>query len=70
MSLSWSQQTDIVTALAAKYPETDRLSLSPEILRQMVVGLEGFSGTPQPPDAATLNHILWGWMRFAGEGSE
>jgi FeS assembly protein IscX len=70
MSISWSQQTDIVTALAAKYPETDRLSLSSEDLRQMVAGLEGFADSPQPPDAAVLNHILWGWMRFAGEDSE
>lgn len=68
MLLSWSDQAGIAQALHRVYPEEERLSLSLEALRERIVMLPGFTGPPQPPNAAFLRSILWTWMRLADGG--
>ena len=68
MQLSWSDRDSIAKALAEAYPETDRLALSLDNLKNMVTRLPGFAGTPEPPRKAHLESILWTWMRLADEG--
>lgn len=68
MQLSWSDRDRIAEALAQAYPETDRLSLSLDDLKGLVVALPGFAGPPEPPREAHLESILWTWMRLADEG--
>lgn len=70
MQLSWSDQAGIAKALLKTYPEQDRLALTLEDLRVLVVSLPCFRGPETPPSAALLRSILWTWMRFAdGERS-
>jgi len=68
MQLSWSDRENIAKALMQNFPETERLSLPLDQLKQMVVSLPEFSGPPEPPKPAHLESILWTWMRLADEG--
>lgn len=65
MHLCWSDQDGIARALLTAYPETDRLSLSLESLREMIVSLPGFDDAPRPAKQGILEKILWTWMRFS-----
>ncbi len=65
MRLSWTNQSDIASALLVAHPERDRLALSHENLRELIVALPGFEGPRQPPQPECLDHILWTWMRLA-----
>lgn len=65
MHLSWKDQDGIAKALLQAYPEQDRLSLSHEDLRQMIVALPHFQDDVHPPGEAWLSKILWTWMRLA-----
>lgn len=65
MPLSWSTTAAVAQALAAAYPEADRMALTPQELCGMVCGLEAFDGPPQPPSDRHLSAILWTWMRVA-----
>ena len=68
MQLSWSDRESIAKALIESYPETDRLALSLDDLKGMVVALPAFAGPPEPPKTAHLESILWTWMRLADQG--
>lgn len=68
MPLSWSDQERIAEALYVAYPDMDRLSLTHEALRTMVVALPGFADPPVPPGPQWLDKILWTWMRLAHNG--
>jgi len=65
MHLSWKEQDRIAKALLTTYPDQDRLALTLEQLRQLIVALPDFQDTPQPPGEPWLNKILWTWMRLA-----
>jgi FeS assembly protein IscX len=69
MELCWSNQTGIAEALMTAYPETDRLSLSLDRLREMVTALPQFKDAPYPPRETFLENVLWTWMRLAGEAA-
>jgi FeS assembly protein IscX len=68
MQLSWSDRDRIAEALAEAHPETDRLALSLDDVKDLVRALPGFAGPPEPPRKAHLESILWTWMRLADEG--
>ena len=70
MRLSWSNQADIAAALCGAYPDVDRLSLNHDQLLQLIHSLPDFDDTPTPPLPASLDHILWTWMRLAHGDSE
>lgn len=70
MPLSWSQQEEISAALSKAYPEADRLSLDHGQLLQLIQALPDFHDASAPPASTYLDHILWTWMRFAGDHSE
>jgi FeS assembly protein IscX len=67
MRLSWANQTDIAATLLDTYPDTDRLALNHDRLLQLIHTLPAFDDVSAPPRAACLDHILWTWMRLAGE---
>ena len=67
--LVWNDAAGIAGALAARYPDCDRLALDRPALGLMVRGLDGFDAAV-PPDPRQLDHILWTWMRLSGGGSE
>jgi len=67
MRLSWANQTDIAAALLKMYPDADRLALNHDRLLQLIHTLPAFDDASVPPRAAYLDHILWTWMRLAGQ---
>lgn len=67
MHLSWQDQDSIARELLRSYPEQERLLLTVEALRRLIVSLPGFQDTPMPPRTAYLSKILWTWMRLADE---
>jgi FeS assembly protein IscX len=67
MPLSWQDQDSIARELLKSYPDQERLLLSVESLRRLIIALPGFSDTPVPPRTSYLNKILWTWMRLADE---
>jgi FeS assembly protein IscX len=67
--LVWNDASGIAQALAARYPDCDRLALGRDELGLMISGLDGF-GDAARPDPRQLDHILWTWMRLAAGGTE
>ena len=68
MLLTWADTSGIAGALAAAYPDADRLSIPESELLRMVRALPGFHDVAQPPTENHLKSILWTWMRLAGSG--
>lgn len=75
MTLTWPHINDLAAALAAAYPDVDRLSLTPEDLMAHLRPLLGTATPVLTVDEA--NAIRWQWMRLddtppgvrvAGEG--
>lgn len=66
--LTWTNPVGLAQALLRKYPEQDRLALSGEALRRLVVALPGFADGDYPPKAAYLDAVRWAWMRIADDG--
>lgn len=65
--LTWTNPIGIAQALLREHPEQDRLSLSGEALRVLVVALPGFSDSVAPPKPAYLDAVRWAWMRIADD---
>lgn len=67
MHLSWQDQDGIARALLKSYPDQERLALTVEALRRLIVALPEFNDAPMPPKTAYINKILWTWMRLSDE---
>ena len=64
-NLTWKDIPDVAAALEHYYPDVERLDLTAEDLRQLIVALPEFRDEAQPPSRADLDSILWHWMRVA-----
>jgi len=65
MQLAWTDRDEIAKALMQAHPDADRLALSLDDVKAMVVALPGFSDAPEPPRPAYVEAVLWTWMRLA-----
>lgn len=64
MPLHWDNQADIAQALIRTYPEADRLSLSMDDVRRLILTLPDFCDHETPPNDAYLRAILAHWIRL------
>jgi FeS assembly protein IscX len=64
--LLWNDATGIAEALCAAYSDVDRLSINQDDLARMISTLPQFADGP-PPSRQALDHVLWTWMRCAGD---
>ena len=62
MSLKWTDTREIAIALADKFPDTDPKTIRFTDLHQWVMGLEGFSDSPDRSGEKILEAIQMAWI--------
>ena len=67
--LTWQDIQSIGMALAEGYPDEKILTLTPQRLTGLVVGLPGFVFSPTAPDDFTFSAIVTAWIA-AEEGDD
>ncbi|MEA1938398.1 MAG: Fe-S cluster assembly protein IscX [Pseudomonadota bacterium] len=70
MSLHWEGYTEIARALDTLYPSHDRVHMSRDDLRKLVVALPDFSDSPEPDDPELFDAILYAWIGLHNENDE
>ena len=60
--MKWTDTREIAIALAEKYPDTDPKTIRFTDLHQWVMGLEGFSDSPDRSGEKILEAIQMTWI--------
>ena len=63
--MRWTDTRDIAIALAEKYPDIDPKTIRYTDLHQWVMGLEGFSDSPDRSGEKILEAIQMPWIEEA-----
>ena len=59
--MKWTDSEDIGIALAEKFPGIDPLTIRFTVLREKVIGLDGFADDPKTSNEAKLEAIQMAW---------
>lgn len=68
--MTWTDIYELAEALDQAHPDMPLLELEPETLRQLVIGLEGFTGPDHPEDPGQLTLIRAAWIARGGEADD
>jgi len=70
MKLDWSDYGALADALAAAHPTIDRIGLSRDDIRRLVLALPEFDDAPEPDDPEMLDAVIYAWIALDAEGEE
>ena len=59
--MKWTDAEDIGIALIEKFPGVDPLTIRFTVLREKVIGLDGFADDPKTSNEAKLEAIQMAW---------
>ena len=66
--MDWTDAEDLGIALHEKFPDVDPLTVRFTDLRQWIVGLPGFAGSPSASSEGKLEAIQMAWYEEWKEG--